>query len=60
MQDNFVISPWLLLIPLAVIVLVVFKVPAIPAICLGIVLGFFAQIFVQGGSLTDSLGITCL
>ncbi|ANZ34560.1 Na+/H+ antiporter NhaC [Staphylococcus carnosus] len=55
MQDNFVISPWLLLIPLAVIVLVVFKVPAIPAICVGIVLGFFAQIFVQGGSLTDAL-----
>ncbi|NAM82204.1 Na+/H+ antiporter NhaC, partial [Staphylococcus epidermidis] len=55
MQDNFVISPWLLLIPLAVIVLVVFKVPAIPAICVGIVLGFFAQIFVQGGSLTEAL-----
>ncbi|MDQ7111784.1 Na+/H+ antiporter NhaC [Staphylococcus simulans] len=55
MQNEFVISPWLLLIPLAVIVLVMFKVPAIPAICAGIILGFFAQIFVQGGSLTEAL-----
>ena len=55
MQDNFTISPWLLLIPLIVILLVVVKVPAIPAICVGIILGFFAQIFVQGDSLTDAL-----
>lgn len=55
MQDNFLITPWLLLIPLIVIALVVVKVPAIPAICVGIVLGFFAQIFIQGGSLTEAL-----
>lgn len=55
MQDNFVITPWLLLIPLIVIVLVIFKVPAIPAICVGIIFGFFAQIFVQGGSITEAL-----
>lgn len=40
-QDAFVISPWLLLIPLIVIIAVAFRVPAIPAIVLGIVLGFF-------------------
>src|SRR5699024_1641692 len=55
MQDKFVITPWLLLVPLAVIALVVVKVPAIPAICVGIILGFFAQIFVQGGSLVEAL-----
>ncbi|MDK7753501.1 Na+/H+ antiporter NhaC [Staphylococcus ureilyticus] len=55
MQDNFVISPWLLLVPLVVIVLVTFKVPAIPAICVGIIFGFFAQIFVQGGTITEAL-----
>ena len=54
MQDNFVISPWLLLVPLVVIVLVTFKVPAIPAICVGIIFGF-AQIFVQGGTITEAL-----
>ncbi|SUM35004.1 Na+/H+ antiporter NhaC [Staphylococcus gallinarum] len=55
MQDQFVITPWLLLIPLIVIGLVVVKVPAIPAIVVGIILGFFAQIFIQGGSLTEAL-----
>lgn len=55
MQNQFVITPWLLLIPLIVIALVVVKVPAIPAIVVGIILGFFAQIFIQGGSLTEAL-----
>ncbi|WP_326012660.1 Na+/H+ antiporter NhaC [Staphylococcus xylosus] len=55
MQDNFLITPWLLLIPIIVIALVVVKVPAIPAICIGIILGFFAQIFLQGGSITEAL-----
>lgn len=50
LQDNFIISPLLLLVPLAVIVMVARKVPAIPAIIVGIVLGFLCQIFVQGGS----------
>lgn len=48
LQENFVLSPWLLIVPLAVIVLVMFKVPAIPALVVGIVLGFFSQIYVQG------------
>ena len=43
MQDNFVITPWLLLVPLVVIVLVTFKVPAIPAICVGIIFGFLLK-----------------
>lgn len=55
MQDNFLITPWLLLIPIIVIALVVVKVPAIPAICVGIILGFFAQIFLQDGSVTEAL-----
>ncbi|WP_323704165.1 Na+/H+ antiporter NhaC [Mammaliicoccus sp. Dog046] len=55
MLDKFVISPWLLLIPVIVIILVALKVPAIPALVVGIVLGFLSQIFVQGGSLHDSV-----
>lgn len=55
MQDSFVITPWLLIVPLAVIALVVVKVPAIPAICIGIILGFFAQLFIQGDSIVDGL-----
>lgn len=56
LKDSFVISPWLLLIPLAVIALVAKKVPAIPALVVGIALGFLAQVIVQGGSLSDSVG----
>lgn len=55
MQDNFLITLWLLLIPIIVIALVVVKVPAIPAICVGIILGFFAQIFLQDGTITEAL-----
>ncbi|WP_347860922.1 Na+/H+ antiporter NhaC [Salimicrobium sp. PL1-032A] len=55
LQDSFLISPWLLLVPLAVIVLVIRKVPAIPALAVGIILGFLAQIFVQGGAAGDAV-----
>lgn len=55
LQESFIISPWLLLIPLAVIVLVAFKVPAIPALIVGIVLGYLSQVFVQGGSMAGAI-----
>lgn len=57
LQDNFVISPWLLLVPLTVIVLVVRKVPAIPAILVGVFLGWLAHIFVQGGDVATAVGV---
>lgn len=53
--DSFVLSPLLLLIPLLVIVLVAKKVPAIPALIVGITLGFASQVFVQGGSVADAV-----
>ena len=50
---NFTINPWLLLAPLIVILLVVFRVPALPAIITGAgVGGAFAMIF-QGRTLSD-------
>lgn len=55
LQESFHISPLLLLVPLTVIVLVLFKVPAIPALIVGIVLGFLSQVFVQGGSLEGAI-----
>ena len=55
LQESFLITPWLLLVPLAVIVMVALKVPAIPALIVGIVLGFLSQIFIQGGSLVGGL-----
>lgn len=55
LQDNFLISPWLLLIPLAVLLLVFKRVPALPAITVGIILGFLADIFFQGGSVGEAV-----
>ena len=54
-QENFTISPLLLLVPLTVIVMVAFKVPALPALTVGVLLGFICQIFVQGLTVGDSL-----
>ncbi|OCA81410.1 Na+/H+ antiporter NhaC [Pseudobacillus wudalianchiensis] len=55
LQKNFVISPWLLLVPLTVILLVVKKVPAIPALGAGILLGWICHAFVQGSSLAEAV-----
>lgn len=55
LKESFVISPFLLIVPLVVIVLVAKKVPAIPALIVGITLGFASQVFIQGGSVSDAV-----
>lgn len=55
LQDHFVISPWLLIVPLTVIFLVVKKMPAVPALAIGIFLGWACHAFVQGSSLAVSV-----
>lgn len=55
MQESFLITPWLLLVPLAVIVMVAMKIPAVPALIIGIVLGFVSHVTIQGGSFADAL-----
>nr|WP_251009419.1 Na+/H+ antiporter NhaC [Bacillus sp. ISL-39] len=54
-QKNFVVSPWLLLVPAAVILLVAFKVPALPALIVGVFLGWITQFTVQGGAIADAV-----
>lgn len=46
-SSKFVITPWLFLVPLLVILLIVKKVPAIPALLAGTLLGGIAAIFFQ-------------
>lgn len=55
LQDEFLISPFLLLIPLIVIILVAKKVPAIPGLAIGVLLGFLTQVFVQGDTFADAI-----
>lgn len=55
MQENFVITPWLLLVPLAVIIFIILKMPALPALFIGIALGFLAHVFIQGGGIIEAV-----
>lgn len=55
LEANFVISPWLLVVPLIVILLVAKKVPALPALTVGVFLGWFCHVFVQGGNIGDAV-----
>lgn len=54
-EDQFIVSPWLLIVPLLVIVMVALKVPAIPALVVGVLLGFASHVFIQGGQVTDAV-----
>ncbi len=46
LQQSLNITPWLLLVPLAVLIMIIRKIPALPAIFIGVVLGaIFALIF---------------
>ena len=51
MNENFVISPWLLLVPGLVILCIIFKIKAVPALVIGVFLGTICAIFIQGESL---------
>lgn len=54
-DKNFVISPWLLAVPVIVVVLVAKKVPALPALTTGILLGWLCHVFVQGGDIATAV-----
>ncbi len=49
LQANYNISPWLLLVPVIVIGIVMMKVPAIPGLFCGALLGGVAALFAQEG-----------
>ncbi|RLQ89822.1 Na+/H+ antiporter NhaC [Planomicrobium sp. Y74] len=55
LESNFIISPWLLLVPLAVVIMVAKKVPALPALAIGVLLGWLCHVFIQGGSVADAV-----
>ncbi|NSL52900.1 Na+/H+ antiporter NhaC [Calidifontibacillus erzurumensis] len=55
LNENFFITPWLLVVPVLIIVLVALKVPALPSLIVGVLLGWLCQVFVQGGSVADAV-----
>ncbi len=50
-RNNFNISLWLLISPIAVVFLIVKKVPAIPSLIAGLLLGGLTYLVLQGGDL---------
>lgn len=55
MSNNFTISPFLLIVPLIVIVMVAMKVPAIPGLFAGTLLGGLAGFLFQGQNIPSIL-----
>lgn len=51
LDDYYVISPWLLLIPLVVPILVLCRVPTLPTLLIAIMGGSLSYLFIQGGNL---------
>lgn len=52
-DSNYVISPFLLIAPLAVILMVVKKIPPLPSLFFGIIIGALFALFVQDKSFAD-------
>jgi NhaC family Na+:H+ antiporter len=56
MKQSFNITPWLLLIPLFVIIMVAMKTPAIPGLFIGTLLGGAASMMFQNKAFSDVVG----
>lgn len=54
-NNHFVISPWLLSVPLIIAILVAKKVPTLPALTIGILLGLLCHLFIQDGDLGTAI-----
>lgn len=57
LQDIFIISPWLLLVPVTVLGLIAMRMAAIPGLVIGTLLGCVVAILVQGQSIGDILSM---
>jgi len=53
MSQKFTITPFLLLVPIIVIIMVAKKVPAIPGLFIGVLLGGVAAMLTQGANFSD-------
>ncbi len=47
LQELFVITPWLLIVPGLIVVIMVFKIPAFPGLLIGSMIGALCAVFVQ-------------
>ena len=52
-QNQFYITPFLLLVPVIIVVVILLKIPAIPGLIVSCIIGGIAAIAIQGASLND-------
>ncbi len=57
LNDIFIISPWLLIVPMFVIVMMVFKIPALPGLTIGSILGAICAIIVQKVPIGEAINV---
>lgn len=57
LKSLFTISPWLLLVPVIVLALIAMKMPAIPALLIGSIVGGVVAVVVQGEQVKDVLAM---
>src|SRR5699024_4569242 len=57
LDDIFIISPWLILVPITVLGMIMCKMPAIPGLVIGSLLGAIVAFFVQGETMTAILNM---
>lgn len=57
LKENFIITPWLILIPILTIGLVIKKIPSLPGLFLGVIFGGIAAIIIQNKSLIDVMRV---
>ncbi len=57
LNDIYTISPWLLLVPAFIIVMMIFKIPALPGLVIGSLLGTVCSIVVQKVPVGDAINI---
>ena len=56
LKEIFVISPWLLLVPASIVLVMIFRIPAFPGLMIGSILGVLCAIFVQDADPSFVLG----
>ena len=57
LDDIFIISPWLILVPVSVLGMIMFKMPAIPGLIIGSLLGALVAFFIQGETVAALLNM---
>lgn len=57
LYEIYNITPWLLLVPLFIIVMMIFKIPALPGLTIGSILGGLCAIFVQKVPVGEAINI---